>query len=168
MLTSQEERTYSVGDIICREHERPDGLFIVKEGLVEIFQTIQSEKGPVEIVLGKVGARGIFGEMGIIDHQPRSASARALGPTRLVFISRAAFQQHLQQMPPWVAILIRTMVQRLRETTHRLADALEQASPGKAGSHAGDMVISHGSDHPGAEEGDAFLRELDRRFLENS
>ena len=157
MLHGQEERTYKLGDIICHEHERPDGLFIIKDGLVEIYQTIEVDGKPAEMILGKIGARAIFGEMGIIDHQPRSASARALGPTTLVFISRAAFQQHLQQMPPWVAILIRTIVQRLRDTNHRLAEALEHASNQPVKSPGAEMVLSHGD-----EEGDELLLELDR------
>ena len=157
MLHGQDERTYKRGDMICHEHERPDGLFIIKDGLVEIFQTIEIDGKPAEIILGKIGSRAIFGEMGIIDHQPRSASARALGPTTLVFISRAAFQQHLQQMPPWVAILIRTIVQRLRETNHRLAEALEHASSEPVKTQQPEIVLSHGG-----EEGEELLRELDK------
>ena len=157
MLHGQEERTYQRGDMICHEHERPDGLFIIKDGLVEIFQTIEIDGKPAEIILGKIGTRAILGEMGIIDHQPRSASARALSPATLVFVSRSAFQQHLQQMPPWVAILIRTIVQRLRETNRRLAEALEHTSNAPAMTPAADIVLSHGD-----EEGDALLRALDR------
>ena len=157
MLHGQDERTYKRGEMICHEHERPDGLFIIKDGMVEIFQTIEIDGKPAEIILGKIGSRAIFGEMGIIDHQPRSASARALGPTTLVFISRAAFQQHLQQMPPWVAILIRTIVQRLRETNHRLAEALEHASSEPVKTQQPEIVLSHGG-----EEGEELLRELDK------
>jgi CRP-like cAMP-binding protein len=139
-----EERNYNVGDIICTENERPEGLFIVKEGLVEIFQQISTDNGTVEVSLGRVGVRGMFGEMGIIDHQPRSASARALGPTKVIFISRAAFQKHLEHLPPWVAILIKTFVHRLRESNRRLVETVEAAEQGRLKIENHEMIISHG------------------------
>jgi|GEM_PF-876526 len=166
MLPAQDERNYKVGDLICREHEKPDGLFIVKEGLVEIFQTLETADGPTEVVLGRVGARGIFGEMGLIDHQPRSASARALGPSTLVFVSNAQFQKHVQQLPPWVAILIRTMVHRLRETNHRLAESLEKVSAQKNPPGKPDMVLSTGDDDNGY--GQQLLQELERYHNETT
>jgi CRP-like cAMP-binding protein len=143
---SDEERNYNAGDIICHENERPDGLFIVKEGLVEIFHQLATDEGVAEVSLGRIGARGMFGEMGIIDHQPRSASARALGPTRVVFISRLAFQKHLEDLPPWVSILIKTFVQRVRESNRRLVEVVEAADQGrlKIGNH--EIIISHGDE----------------------
>jgi CRP-like cAMP-binding protein len=148
MLSSpdDEERSYNAGDIICTENERPDGLFIVKEGLVEIFHQISTDDGITEISLGRVGVRGMFGEMGIIDRQPRSASARALGPTKVVFISRMAFQKHLENLPPWVSILIKTFVHRVRESNRRLVETVEAAEQGrlKIGNH--EIIISHGDE----------------------
>jgi len=78
------------------------------------------------VELGRVGARGIFGEMGIIDHQPRSASAKALGPTTVIFISKADFNKHISDLPPWIGVLIKTFVSRLREANERLFEALEE------------------------------------------
>ncbi|NJK91673.1 MAG: cyclic nucleotide-binding domain-containing protein [Blastochloris sp.] len=140
----QEERHYQAGDIICSENERPDGLYIVKDGMVEIFHKLVSDQGSSEVHLGRVGVRGMFGEMGIIDHQPRSASARALGPTTLVFISRQAFQKHLEELPPWVAILVKTMVHRLREANLRLVRTMEAAEAGRLNLDRQELIISHG------------------------
>lgn len=142
----QEERSYQAGDLICSENERPDGLYIVKEGLVEIFHKISTDEGPAEVELGRVGVRGMFGEMGIIDHQPRSASVRALGPTVVVFISRSDFQKHLADLPPWVSILIKTFVFRLREANRRLVNTIEAAELGTLKFENHEIIISQGDD----------------------
>lgn len=140
----QEERSYQAGDLICSENERPDGLYIVKEGLVEVFHKITTDTGYAEVELGRVGVRGMFGEMGIIDHQPRSASVRALGPTVVVFISRSAFQKHLAELPPWVSILIKTFVFRLREANRRLVNTIEAAELGTLKIENHEIIISQG------------------------
>jgi CRP/FNR family transcriptional regulator len=150
MITGQQEKTYNKGDLIFSEEERPDGVYIVREGLVEIFQTIQTDKGLMDIELVRVGPKGMFGEMGLIDHHPRSASARTLAPTTLLFIPRELFQQHLDQLPPWVIILIKTFVHRIREANERLVEVLE--AKGEIASirmHPHDVFISSGDDDNG-------------------
>jgi CRP-like cAMP-binding protein len=142
----QEERSYQAGDIICSENERPDGLYIVKEGLVEVFHKVSTQEGMADVALGRIGTRGMFGEMGIIDHQPRSASVRALGPTTLLFISREAFQKHLGELQPWVSILIKTYVQRLRESNRRLVETVEAAELGQLKIKNHEIIISHGDE----------------------
>jgi len=129
-MSQDTERTFAKDDLIFTQDTRPDGVYIVKDGLVQIFHTIEQDGQLKDVELGRVGAHGIFGEMGIIDHQPRSASAKALGPTTCVFISKADFQKHLTDLPPWIAILIKTFVARLREANERLYDALENG-PGE-------------------------------------
>lgn len=145
MIPGQQEKTYAKGDLIFSEAERPDGVYIVRDGLVEIFHTIDTDKGRMDVELGRVGARGMFGEMGLIDHHPRSASARALGPTTLLFIPRELFQQHLQQLPPWVTILIKTFVHRIREANERLVEVLEaKGDHTTLRMHPHDVFISSG------------------------
>jgi len=140
MINGQEERSFAKGDLIFNESTRPDGVYIVRDGLVEIFQTVRGQ----EVALGRVGPRGMFGEMGLIDHQPRSASARALGPTTVLFIPTEAFEEHMEQLPPWVALLIKNMVRRLRETNRLLRQALEQGGLPDASGH--EMIFSSGDD----------------------
>lgn len=146
MITGQEERSFAKGDIIFTEATRPDGVYIVRDGLVEIFQTIRGQ----EVALGRIGPRGIFGEMGLIDHQPRSASARALGPTTVLFIPTEAFEEHLEQLPPWVALLIKNMVRRLRDTNRLLREALEKGGLPTDSGH--EIIISSGEDEHHAGE----------------
>jgi len=148
-MPPEEERTFEKGDLIFSQETRPDGVYIVRDGLVQIFHTIEQNGSLVDVELDRVGARGIFGEMGIIDHQPRSASARALGPTTCIFISKVDFQKHLADLPPWISILIKTFVSRLREANERLYEALESGTAGtdhlKLQPHD-ELVIGHHSE----------------------
>jgi CRP-like cAMP-binding protein len=153
MITGQEERSFAKGDIIFNEATRPDGVYIVRDGLVEIFQTVRGQ----EVPLGRIGPRGMFGEMGLIDHQPRSASARALAPTTVLFIPSEAFEEHLEQLPPWVTLMIKNLVRRLRDTNHLLREALEHGGLPTTPSH--EWILSSGDDeHHGGE----ILRHSDK------
>ncbi len=129
-MDGQNELTFVRDQQIFTQDTRPDGVYIVKDGLVKIYHTIEQDGHLVDVELGRVGPHGIFGEMGIIDHQPRSASAKALGPTTVVFVSKEDFRRHLEQLPPWISILIKTFVSRLREANDRLYEALEKGSAG--------------------------------------
>jgi CRP-like cAMP-binding protein len=152
MISGEQEKTFAKGDLIFTEASRPDGVYIVRDGLVEIFQTVKTEEGRLELNLGRVGPRGIFGEMAAIDHQPRSASARALGPTTVLFIPKDAFQEHFDTLPPWVALLLKNMVRRLRETNRLLTEALKKGGH-VSSSHLfpDDVILSSGEDDHGTQ-----------------
>ncbi|MEM1157152.1 MAG: cyclic nucleotide-binding domain-containing protein [Verrucomicrobiota bacterium] len=143
-METEKELTFARDEIIFSQDTRPDGVYIVRDGLVEVFHTIDQDGELKDVELGRVGPRGIFGEMGIIDHQPRSASARALGPTTVIFISKEDFNKHLSDLPPWIAVLIKTFVSRLRESNQRLFEALENGPDGAGHLHIqphDDMII---------------------------
>lgn len=160
-MPSQNELHFNKGDQIFSEDSIPDGVYIVKDGLVEIYRTIETDEGPQDVELDRVGARGMFGEMGLIDHQPRSASARALGPTTLLYIDKADFKKHLEQLPPWVAILIRSFVHRLRESNERLIQALESGSDSvDVPMHPHDVILDRGDDS--SSSGNQIIDELEK------
>lgn len=161
-MNEEEIREYHEGELIFSENETPDGVYIVKEGLVQVFHTVGEE----EIELERVGARGMFGEMGIVDHRPRSASARAACPTTVVFISREAFHKHFYSLPPWVFMLVKSFVRRLRETNRRLYDLLDEVhgeeGQNRAASQDTEIVVSQGSESSKEDDDDGrdILREL--------
>jgi CRP-like cAMP-binding protein len=146
-LPSEELRHFKTGDIILAENDRADGVYIVREGLVQIFHTIRNGETQREVELGRIGMRGIFGEMGLIDYKPRSASARALSPCILAFISREVFQKSLDQLPPSFQLILKTFVTRLRQTNEKLVAALEKNPlPLTDYEHPHDVVISLGDE----------------------
>jgi CRP-like cAMP-binding protein len=156
-VTEDEIREYQADDLIFSENEIPEGAFIVKEGLVQIFHTVHREDGTIEVEIDRVGPRGIFGEMGLIAHQPRSASARAIAPTKAVFIPRAVFLKHIDQLPPWVNLLIRSFVRRLRDSNRMLYQLLEETN----GPACQDILAKNAAQRPGTDDsGERILKEL--------
>ena len=71
--TILQRQTLQVGDRIFKEGEKGHLAYIVQSGEVEIFKVIDG----VETVPGRIGQGGIFGEIALIDSQPRMADARA-------------------------------------------------------------------------------------------
>jgi CRP-like cAMP-binding protein len=160
-MADQQILEFKKGEQIFSEDTLPEGVYIVKDGLVEIYRTLESPSGTRDVELDRVGPRGMFGEMGLIDHQPRSASARALGPTTLLYIDKKDFQKHLEQLPPWVAILIRSFVHRLREANERLIRTLESGpEAAHLNFHPHDVVLDRGDTH--SKEVDRLIDELEK------
>ena len=103
----------AVGDRVFREGSPGDTAYIVQSGAVEIFKC----KGDTEVVLGTVAEGGIFGEMALIDGEPRMASARAVAPTTLIVIGRNAFAAKMKDADPMVAGVIRLLARNIRRLT---------------------------------------------------
>ena len=82
------EKSYGPGEIVFREGDPGKGLFVILEGEVEIVrETAQGEQR-----VATFGPSTAFGEMALIDDLPRSATARASGPTHLLILYRSHFE----------------------------------------------------------------------------
>ncbi len=73
--------------------------------------------------------KAMFGEMAIIDENPRSASIQAVVPTVCTVITRKVFEEQLRHIPPWMVGMIKILVMRLREANDRLRNIIEQSGP---------------------------------------
>jgi len=96
------------GISIYRQHERGDSAYIIQRGRVEISR----RGGAVEIM--QPGE--IFGEMALIDNEPRSASAIAVTDVELVPVSEKQFLFLVGQTPYFALKVMRVLAQRLRVT----------------------------------------------------
>ncbi len=68
---------FPAGAVIFKEGDAPNGVFFILEGGVEISRTEAGAKVP----LARLGADSVFGEMALIDSQPRSATVTTVAPT---------------------------------------------------------------------------------------
>lgn len=105
-------RTYERGDIIAREGDNTEGCFIISSGKVELVTDVDS---PHPLVLGALGPGDFFGEMAIIDHDPRSATVRAIEPTECVEITRQAFMSEVRNRPDLAVKMLPAVVRRLSD-----------------------------------------------------
>ena len=87
-------RQFEAGDVIFKEKDPGSSMFIIQSGEVEVSTT----KNHIKVVHAKLGKGVIFGEMALIDGQPRSATVTAIKPTVCVEISRMLFQKHMDEL----------------------------------------------------------------------
>ena len=105
-------RTYEPGDIIAREGDNTEGCFIISSGRAEVVTDVDS---PDPVALGTLSPGDFFGEMAIIDHDPRSATVRAIEATECVEISRVAFMSEVRNRPDLAVKMLPAVVRRLSE-----------------------------------------------------
>ncbi|MEM8954118.1 MAG: cyclic nucleotide-binding domain-containing protein [Verrucomicrobiota bacterium] len=120
---------YNSGDIIFNEGDESREAYYIAGGNVDI--SIRTPGG--ERVLGRLGKGEIFGEMGMVADRPRSASATAVGETKLESFDEAVFEDYILAKPDRVKVFMATLFERLRTT-----DALLQAELQKHGGGPGE------------------------------
>ncbi|MBI1275297.1 cyclic nucleotide-binding domain-containing protein [bacterium] len=108
------------GQIIFRQGETSQTAYIIEEGEVEIFSPTPNGN----VLLATLGKGQIFGEMGLIDGQVRSASAVAKTACQLRVVTAEALISILGQLPQEFTILLRALSERLRETNGKLGNAI--------------------------------------------
>ncbi len=115
-----ERRTYRKGQVILRQGEEGDSLFVVVSGRVRIY-TLSLDGHELSVWICDSG--DFFGEMALLNGEPRSASAEAMEPTELLVLHRRAFHSHLLSNPAAALRIIETLSERLRRVTES-AEAL--------------------------------------------
>lgn len=112
-----------VGETVFREGDPAREMYVVLDGEMEVLK--KSRRGR-ETRVAILGPNDAFGEMSIIDMQPRSATVRALGSARLLKISTeemdALYRYDLKSYTLIVLNLARDLSRRLRVTDGLLAD----------------------------------------------
>jgi CRP-like cAMP-binding protein len=105
------ERAYARDDLIVSQESAGDSLFVVTEGRVKVVLYGQSGR---EVILSTFKPGDFFGEMSLLDNQPRSANVIASEPSRLLVLDRAAFARHLESHPRTALNVLAEMSKRLR------------------------------------------------------
>ena len=111
------DQSYTDSEYIFREGESAVFAYIVKSGAVEI--TKRSAAG--EQVLAELAPPTIFGEMALIDGNPRSAGARAKGDTVVTEVTEESFLTYLQQNPQAAVRIMKTISENLRASNQLVA-----------------------------------------------
>ncbi|KMP11525.1 hypothetical protein UZ36_04305 [Candidatus Nitromaritima sp. SCGC AAA799-C22] len=104
-------------DIIFQEGSKGNCAFMIEKGKVGIYTPDARKNGKLLAVLKK---NEIFGEMGLLDNQPRSATAVAMENCELTIIRDKTIQHLLDKDPVALRPLLKVLSQRLRETTQLL------------------------------------------------
>ncbi|MFV1851541.1 MAG: cyclic nucleotide-binding domain-containing protein [Thalassospira sp.] len=113
-----DRQVYAIDQVIFREGKPGSAAYVVQEGKVEIFKTIN---GNEEVVLGTIEAGGLFGELALVDNQPRMASARATERTVLIAISRQTFEKKMSGSDRFIRAVLRILLGNYRTVVRRAA-----------------------------------------------
>jgi CRP/FNR family cyclic AMP-dependent transcriptional regulator len=103
-----ESRRFKAGSTIFREGDEANELFVIKSGKVRIQIGNRT--------LTELEPDSIFGEMALIDNEPRSATAIAVTDVELVPVGEKQFLFLVSQTPYFALKVMRVLVQRLRAT----------------------------------------------------
>ena len=117
------EKRYRKGAVIIEERTGAERFFIIYRGKIEITKKFEGDE---EFVLSVQSDGDFFGEMALLDEQPRSATARAIEPTIVLETSRKNFETLLYKAPMLAYRIMRELSSRLRETGALLVSHLQQ------------------------------------------
>jgi CRP/FNR family transcriptional regulator, cyclic AMP receptor protein len=104
------------GYALFTEGDHGDTMFVVVDGAVDLTLG--------DVLIERIVAGGIIGELALIDPGPRSASAIAATPSRLVRVGKEEFTFLVQEHPTFALQVMTVMAERLRRTTDRLPRTL--------------------------------------------
>ena len=125
-----DRRTFGSGDVIFREGDHGEGIFLVEKGSVEISKKAADGR---KIVIGKIQAGGIFGEMAAIDDRPRMASAYALEHTVVRVVPRAVLEKKIAASDKLVRAIMKIFMQNIRNITElHIKNAMSEAGAAPA------------------------------------
>lgn len=109
-------RTLAAGEVLFREGDPGTEIFIVRSGRLRI--TRHDGKGEVE--LGFADSGEMVGEMAFIDQSARGATLTAMEPTDLAVLDLESVRVALDAQPPWMRLMLRSLIGHLRETSAKV------------------------------------------------
>jgi CRP/FNR family transcriptional regulator len=125
LITGREVKS---GEKIIVEGESVDSLFLITKGTAHVRRRAQIR----EVLLGRIGVGGFFGEINLFDPSVATATVVAVGATRLAVIPHEALRQFMEANPAAgykiTSSLLGEVSRRLRLTNQRLVNAVYWAT----------------------------------------
>lgn len=121
-------RPYRQGELIFQQDDPGQVLYLVESGQVRIF--VEGESGQ-ETSVTFCGPDDVFGELAVIDEDPRSASAIAMKDTVLHILSRDRFREHLRRSPQLGLNFMRALSIRVRYNTQQMTSLTQLDVPAR-------------------------------------
>ena len=123
-------------EVIFNEGDKSDCMYDIRHGRVGIYANYGTKE---EKLLTELSKDQFFGEMGIIEGYPRSATAVAMGDmTELTVVAKADFEAYCKNNPEKTVLIMKNMSSRIRELTrdylevcHTIAESMEAEQKGE-------------------------------------
>lgn len=146
------------GTEIFQRGDDAAGLYWIERGAVEVF--VESAEGR-QLVLRRLRAGELFGEIAALDRAPRTASARTVADSQLLYLDRREFRALLVRKPELALKLLEHIAERLRLTTEHLED--NAFLPMRA--RLAKLLLSLASEQGGRGETTRITEPLSQRLL---
>ena len=137
------EKTYPKGSVIVFEDDPGDSLFIVHSGRVKVVLVAEDGR---EVILGVLGVGEYFGELSLIDDQPRSAHVIAMEDASLLVLRREDFRKRVESNPKVAWSLLHELSRRLRRADGKIGGLVLLDVPGRIARLLLDMAEEGGAD----------------------
>ncbi|MGR8934566.1 MAG: Crp/Fnr family transcriptional regulator [Gammaproteobacteria bacterium] len=111
--------SFSRGSLLVSQGEISDSLYMVLSGKLKVFNSNEDGR---EVLLNYLGPGDAFGELALLDGEPRSASVMSMENSRVALLSRQFFLQCLRQNPDIAFELLQLLSKRIRNLTDRVSD----------------------------------------------
>ncbi len=110
-------RRFPKNTIVILDGDESDSLYLIKSGKVKVFLNDDAGK---EVILNYQAAGEYFGEMALLDDQPRSASVQTVEPSELAILPKADFVQCIGEHPNIAMVIIQHLSGRMRVLTDKV------------------------------------------------
>ena len=104
------EKEFASGEVIFEQDQPAHHLYVLIRGKVEVLHHAESTDYPI----ATLGEKECFGEMAILDDQPRSATIKSLEPSTVLKIDRDSFRELIYERPQIAFAIFKILSNRLR------------------------------------------------------
>jgi len=110
-------REYADQEVVCRQGERGDCMYVIQAGRAEVLR----EEDGAEVMVGELTTGDVFGEMAIFEREPRSATVRVKGQARVLTLDKRAFLRRVHEDPSMAFHILQRMSFRIRTLNQELS-----------------------------------------------
>ena len=141
LATAARRRTFRANEVIFHRDDPGQVLYVIRHGKVKIY--ITSPDGQ-EVSLAVFGPGEYFGELALLDGQPRSASAIAIEPAETFALQRNDFINAVMRHPRIAVQVMHVLSHRLRQTDAMIEDLLFLDVHGRVAKKLLELAELHG------------------------
>jgi CRP/FNR family cyclic AMP-dependent transcriptional regulator len=109
-------KTYKSGQVIFKEGDPSNCVYLIKSGTI----SVRKKKGSEFLEVARIHPKEILGELSFFDRQPRSATAVAISPSEVHEIPFDALDKIYDSVPPYMKAIISSLADRLRKANDQI------------------------------------------------
>ena len=117
VVSMGQTRALSAGEFVFHKGDPPDGLYVLLDGKVRVFLTDEQGQHDVELAILSTGS--LFGEMALLDGEPRSANVACVASSRCLWLAREEFLKLLRSSSRLLETLLADLSRRVRGTQEK-------------------------------------------------